>query len=458
MIFKYVAQKKLPEQLPEPFFSTKSLYQLIIPLVIEQFLSVFVGMVDIMMISSSGEAAVSGISLVDTINILLINLFSALATGGSVVSAHYLGQKKAEKACFSANQLILSITVLSSALAVTSLLFNRAILSVIFGRVEESVMKSAVTYFYLSALSYPFLGIYNGCAALCRSMGNSKISMKTSLCMNLINIVGNSVFLYLFHMGVAGVGIATLISRITAAAIMCIIILNKNNTIYVDLSLGFIPEFSIIGEILKVGIPTGLENSIFQLGKVLVQSLIASFGTAAIAANAVANTLASFEVIPAAAIGLALITVTGQAYGAKRREETIYYVKRLMKMSYISITITSLLTCAVSPVVILFYHLSKEASAIALSIILYHGISCILIWPIAFSLPNALRATDNAKYTMIVSICSMWICRIGLSYFIGKTMGMGAIGVWIAMSIDWAVRSVCFLWKFHNGKWLANMH
>lgn len=458
MLFKYKKPKKLPENTPEPFFSKKDLYQLIIPLVIEQFLSVFVGMVDIMMISSSGEAAVSGVSLVDTINILLINLFSALATGGSVVCAHYLGQKKAEKACFCANQLILSVTVLSSALAAISLLFNHTILSVIFGRVEESVMENAVTYFYLSALSYPFLGIYNGCAALCRSMGNSKISMKTSLCMNLINIIGNSIFLYLFDMGVAGVGIATLISRITAAMIMCFIILNKTNTIHVDLSLGFTPEFSVIGEILTVGIPTGLENSIFQLGKILVQSLVASFGTAAIAANAVASTVASFEVIPGTAIGLALITVTGQAYGAKRKEETIYYVKQLMKMAYLSIAVTSLFTCAAAPAIIRFYHLSKEASAIALSIILYHGIACVLVWPTSFSLPNALRATDNAKYTMIVSICSMWICRIGLSYFIGKTMGLGALGVWIAMSIDWTVRGICFLWKFRNGKWLAKMY
>lgn len=448
---------KLPAGSPEPFFDTKALYRLIIPLIIEQFLSVFVGMVDIMMISSSGEAAVSGISLVDTINILLINLFSALATGGAVVSAHYLGQRKTEKACLSANQLLLSVTVLSSGIMLIALFFNRPILSLIFGHVETEVMESAVTYFYLSALSYPFLGIYNGCAALCRSMGNSKVSMKTSLCMNIINIVGNSIFLYIFNMGVAGVGAASLISRIIAAVIMCIIILNKTNAIYADLSLGFSPRFSVIGDILKVGIPTGLENSIFQLGKILVQSLIASFGTASIAANAVANTVASFEVIPAAAIGLALITVTGQAYGAKRREETIYYVKRLMKMAYLSITVTSLLTCIAAPGIIQFYSLSAEASAIALSIILYHGTACILIWPASFALPNALRATDNAKYTMLVSICSMWTCRIGLSYLIGGVMGFGALGVWIAMSIDWTVRSICFLWKFRGGKWLVKM-
>ncbi len=453
MFFKYSKSSALPK---DPLFSNQALYQLIIPLIIEQFLSVFVGMVDIMMISSSGEAAVSGISLVDTINILLINLFSALATGGSVVAAHYLGQKKREKACLSANQLLLSVTVLSSAIALISLLFNRLILSLIFGHVEKAVMESAVTYFYLSALSYPFLGIYNGCAALCRSMGNSKISMKTSLCMNCINIAGNSVFLYLFQMGVAGVGMATLISRITAAIIMCIIILNKNNTIYIDFALGFSPKFAIIKDILKVGIPTGLENSIFQLGKILVQSLIASFGTAAIAANAVANTVASFEVIPAAAIGLAMVTVTGQAYGAKRKEETIYYVKRLMKMAYLSIAVTSLLTCAAAPAIIRFYSLSQEASSIALSIILYHGIACILIWPSSFALPNALRATNHAKYTMIVSILSMWIFRIGFSYLIGDTMGFGALGVWIAMSIDWAVRSICFVWKLKGGKWLAD--
>lgn len=457
MMFLKSKRTKLPADSPEPFFDSKALYQLIIPLVIEQFLSVFVGMVDIMMISSSGEAAVSGISLVDTINILLINLFSALATGGAVVSAHYLGQKKEKEACLSANQLLLSVTVLSSALMLIALLFNRPLLALIFGHVEEAVMENAVTYFYLSAISYPFLGIYNGCAALCRSMGNSKISMKTSLCMNIINIIGNAIFLYIFKMGVAGVGTATLISRTTAAVIMCVIILNKRNAIYVDLSLGFYPKLSVITDILTVGIPTGLENSIFQLGKILVQSLIASFGTAAIAANAVASTVASFEVIPAAAIGLALITVTGQAYGAKRKEETIYYVKRLMKIAYLSIIVTSLLTCVAAPAITRFYNMSAEASSIALSIILYHGIACILIWPASFTLPNALRATDNAKFTMVVSICSMWICRIGLSYLIGGRMGFGALGVWIAMSIDWTVRSICFLWKFRGGKWLAKI-
>lgn len=440
----------------KPIFTNQELYKLIIPLIIEQFLAVFVGMADTIMVSYSGEAAVSGISLVDTINSLLITLFSSLATGGAVVTSHYLGKNKQKEACNSANQLLFAITSISAVVMLFSLAFNNILLSLIFGKVEDQVMDSAVLYFYLSAASYPFLGIYNGCAALCRSMGNSKVSMKTSLCMNVINISGNAIFLYGFHMGVAGVGTATLISRATAAIIMLFVVSNQNMTIHINFRQKFRIRPGIIKEILHVGIPTGLENSIFQLGKIMVQSLIASFGTASIAANAVGNTVAAFEVIPGSAISLALITVVGQAYGARRYDEAKYYIKKLMKMAYASVGVVSLIICFLTPSIVGFYSLSAEASKIAISIILYHGVACILIWPAAFTLPNALRAANNARFTMKVSILSMWLCRIGLSYVIGRYLGLGALGVWIAMSIDWLFRAIIFTWRIVSGRWLKH--
>ena len=337
---------------------------------------------------------------------------------------------------------------------VFSLIGNRHILNLVFGDVEKTVMDNAIIYFYVSALSYPFLGIYNACAALCRSMGNSKVTMKTSLIMNLINIIGNATLVFVFRFGVLGVAIPTLISRVVAAVLMFLVITDQTGLIHIDpkLRLGFRPD--MIKEILRIGIPTGLENSIFQLGKIIVQSLVASFGTAAIAANAVAGTFANLEVIPGAAISLALITVVGQSIGAKRFDETKDYVKKLMKYAHIGVAAVSIPICILSPLIIKLFNLSAESSKIALWLILYHGIACILFWPPSFALPNALRAADEAKYTMKISLLSMWLCRIVMSYVLGRFFGWGVYGVWVAMSMDWVFRGIFFLRRVLSGKWL----
>lgn len=435
-------------------FSQKDLNKLIIPLVIEQLLAVTVGMADIIMVSAVSESAMSGVSLVDTINILLINVFSALATGGAVVSARYIGRKEREQANSAAGQLLLVVTGISILIMAISLIGNRHILNLVFGDVERTVMDNAVIYFYVSALSYPFLGIYNACAALCRSMGNSKVTMKTSLIMNLINIIGNVTLVFVFRFGVLGVAIPTLISRVVAAVLMFFVITDQTGLIHIDpkLKLGFRPD--MIKEILRIGVPTGLENSLFQLGKIIVQSLVASFGTAAIAANAVAGTFAGLEVIPGSAISLALITVVGQSIGAGRLDEAKDYVKKLMKFAHTGVAIVSIPICILSPFIIKLFNLSAESSKIALWLILYHGITCIIFWPPSFALPNALRAADEAKYTMKISLLSMWLCRIVMSYVLGRFFGWGVHGVWVAMSMDWAFRSIFFFRRISSGKWL----
>ncbi|MFQ9511462.1 MAG: MATE family efflux transporter, partial [Lachnospiraceae bacterium] len=247
-------------------FDRKALQKLIIPLIIEQVLAVAVGMSDIIMVSMVGQSAMSGVSLVDIIAVLLIQVFSALATGGAVISAQYLGQKNLNRACMAANQLILSIGVLSTFIAVLALIGNPYILSTIYGQIEPDVMKNARIYFYITALSYPFLGIYNGAAALCRSMGNSKASMNTSLIMNGLNLGGNAFLVFGLKLGVEGVAIPTLVSRIIAATVMLIIIHDQKNPIHINAKfrLGFQPK--IIKEILCIGIPTGLDSSLFQIG------------------------------------------------------------------------------------------------------------------------------------------------------------------------------------------------
>ncbi len=437
-------------------FTKKQLYKLIIPLIIEQILAITVGMADIMMVSRAGEAAISGVSLVDTLNILLITVFSALATGGAVVAAQSLGNKDNDKARKSGEQLLIVTTTIAVVISLISLIGNYQILRLIYGDIDPDIMKNARTYFFITALSFPFLAIYNSCAALFRAMGNSNVSMKISWGMNGINLAGNAYLIFGLHMGVAGVAIPTLISRAVAAIAIVILIRNEKNPIYIKKIHRIRFNWPIVKRILNIGVPNGLENSMFQIGKILVQGLITSFGTVAITANAVGNTIAGFETIPGSAISLAMITVVGQCVGANDYKQAKKYTFKLLRIAY-------LLMIALNVVIIIFadnllgiYDLSPATMEVAKQLVLYHSICCMLIWPISFTLPNALRAANDVKFTMITSILSMWFCRIVLSYVFGRYMGLGVLGVWMAMTADWLVRSIIFMTRFLRGKWKAH--
>ncbi len=438
-------------------FSRKYLIKLIIPLIIEQLLAVTVGLADGMMVARVGESAVSGVSLVDSINILLIGLFGALATGGAVVSAQFLGQKEEQKACRAGEQLIASNLMLSLCIMALALIGNASILKLIYGNVEAMVMTKAVTYLFYSALSYPFIAVYNACAALFRSMGNSKTSMIISLIMNLINIVGNAVLIFGFGMGVAGAAIATLISRMFAAITMFLLLKNKKRSIHIVSVRDFRPDLHMIRRILKIGVPNGMENSVFQFGKILVQGIIASLGTSAITANAIANTMAGLGVLPASAVGLALITVVGQCVGAGDYKAVKTYTYKLLKIAYVCMGIINGLIIILIPLILKLYGVSEETTGIASQLMLYHCIMAALIWPISFALPNALRAASDVRFTMWVSMISMWTWRVGFSYIMVYSFGLGVLGVWIAMTIDWLFRSICFLTRFHKEKYRRNL-
>lgn len=430
-------------------FSKKDLTKLLIPLIIEQLLAVAVGMVDVAMVSVVGENAVSGVSLVDSITILIIQLLSALATGGAVVSSQYLGQKNTRKACQSAGQLILVTTVASAALALISLLFNHQILSLVFGNVEAEVMTDAMIYFRITAVSYPFLAVYNSCAALYRSMGNSKVSMFVSLIMNGINIAGNSICIFALHMGVEGVAYPTLISRIAAAVIMMFLIQSPKNVIRINSLKDFAPHRKMIGSILGVGIPNGLENSIFQIGKLTLQSLVSSLGTTAIAGYAVACNLATLEYLPGNAIGLGLITVVGRCVGAGEYQQAKQYTKKLILLNYAFLAVICTAMFFGSNLFVGIYSLSPEAAAGACEMIMAHSVAMI-IWPIAFTLANTLRASFDAKFTMCISVGSMWIFRVFLAYIFVTKLNMGIMGVWYGMFLDWIFRAAAFLLRFRT--------
>ncbi len=436
-------------------FSRKDLTRLIVPLVIEQVLAITIGTADTMMVASVGEAAVSGVSLVDTINILLINIFSALATGGAVVASQYLGRNDEEKACGAAKQLLYVILGASILIMLIALCFRTAVLHLVFGAVEETVMQSAKTYFWLSAVSYPFLAAYNAGAALYRAMGNSRVSMLSSVLMNCLNIAGNALLIFVFRMGVAGAAISTLFARMVGAVLMVWLIRKEENPIHICSLFHFRLDFAMIKNILRIGVPNGLEGGMFQFGKILTQSLIASFGTAAIAANAVANNLASMQCLPGTAIGLAMITVVGRCVGAGDKEQAKSYTKKLLAMASGMMFFVVILTAGFARPIISLYGLSGETSRIARELIMYHSVMCVIIWPLSFVLPNGLRAASDVRYPMLISIISMWTWRIGLSYVLGSWLNMGVFGVWIAMTADWTFRALLFTIRFLRGKWLT---
>ena len=437
-------------------FNKQALKKLIIPLIIEQFLAVMVGMADIMMVSSAGEAAVSSVALVDLINVLIINVFAALATGGAVVCAQSIGAEHLDRANRAANQLMYIVTAAALIIMALSLVLCRPLLGLLFGQVEPAVMEGAVTYFIISALSYPFIALYNGCAALLRSMGNSKASMYVSAWMNGQNVVGNAIFVFGFHRGVDGVALSSLFSRIVAAAIMLVLLHSRHNPVRVSGLLKFRFEPSMMGRILRIGVPNGLENCFFQLGRVLLVSLISTFGTAQTAANAVANNIDNFGVIPGQAMGLALITVVGQCVGAQEWEQVRFYTKKLVKFTYLCTWGLNAVLLLGLPLILGLYSLTPETHWYAAVLIWIHNGCAMLFWPLAFTMPNALRAAGDVRVPMAVSIVSMVTVRVGGSYLLGLHFGLGAIGVWIAMVGDWIVRVICFVLRARKKLWLEH--
>lgn len=434
-------------------FTNKQLAQLIVPLIIEQLLTVTVGLADSVMVASAGEAAVSAVSLVDTVMVLLINIFAALATGGAVVAGQYIGQERTENACKAAEQLVMFITVLS--IGITFLVYagQKLILHGVFGAIEPEVMENSRIYLLIVSASIPFIALYNGGAAIFRSMGNSQISMKTSLLMNGVNIVGNAILIYGFKMGVAGAAIPTLCSRVLASVIIILLLRRERYPVHLRKGMRFCFEKHTVKKILHIGVPNGLENSMFQLGKILVLSLVATFGTASIAANAVSNTIALFQILPGMAMGFAILTVVAQCVGAGDYQQARYYTKKLMIVTYAAMVLMNVVIFFMLPLIIHVYHLSDVTAQLAEKILIYHACCCTTIWPASFSLPNTLRAANDVKFTMWISIFSMWVFRIAFSYVLGQFLGWGVFGIWVAMTIDWLFRAICFTLRYFRGKW-----
>lgn len=434
-------------------FSNKALKKLILPLIIEQILIMAVGVADTVMVSYAGEVAISGVGLVDMFNNLIITVLAAIDAGGAIIVSQYIGNKDRKNANKASSQLLTITIVIATVIMLGCLVFHRILLSTFFGAIEMDVMKAATTYFLISAISFPFLGVYNSAAALYRSMEKTRTTMYVSILMNIINVVGNYIGVFILHAGVAGVAVPTLISRIVAAIIMFALSLNSSNLVYVKIKNVFAWNQEMISRILKIAVPNGIENGLFTLGRVLVTSIVALFGTSQIAANSVAGSIDQIAVVVVNAINLGIVVVVGQCIGANDYEQAKYYIKKLMKISYIVTGIIGSAVILLLPWILNLYSLSSEARNLTFILVIMHNIMATALHPTAFVLPNGLRAGGDVKFSMVVGIVSMILFRLGAAVLFGIIFNLGIIGVWIAMGSDWLCRSVCFVIRFIKGKW-----
>ena len=425
-------------------YSRKQLYNLLVPLMIEQLLIVLVGMADVLMVATLGEAAVSGVSLVDSINNLILQVLFAIAAGGTVVCAQFIGGKDERNASKVGGQLFFLTGVSMLLITIILLIGNHSILSLIFGQVETSVMDNAMLYMACTAISFPFLGIYHSSAAVFRAMGNTRTSMLMSLLMNVINIAGNAFCIFVLKMGVLGVGIPTVIARAIGALAILFLLQQKENALRVKSFSDLLPDLAILKKILSIGIPNSLESGIFNLGKLMLQSLVSTLGTASIAAFAVASNLVTYLYLPGNALGAGMLTIVGQCYGAGEYQQAKYYAKKLIKINYVMLAVLSSILIIGRFFFVSCYQLTGLSATLAQGLVLSHAIAMI-IWPLAFQTPYYFRAIGRATFTMIIAVFTMWVFRVGLAYVFIKLFHMNVLSIWYAMYVDWIFRAVIYV-------------
>ena len=437
-------------------FTNRMIRNLLVPVVLEQILNSIMGTADTMMVSNVGSAALSAVSLVDSINVLLIQAFSALAAGGAIVCAQYIGQRNYEKANMSARQVLFIITAISVVVSAVCLIFQKPLLRLIFGAVDADVMRASETYFFFTALSFPFIAAYDSAASIFRAQENTKGPMTISMISNIMNIGGNAVLIWVFHLGVAGAAISTLVSRIFCAVVVLWQLRKDRQPVVVKDYLKVRPDWSMIGRILGLGIPSGIENSMFQLGKLAIQSTVSTLGTAAIAAQAMTNILENLNGIAAIGVGVGLMTIVGQCLGAGRKDEAVYYIKKLCVIAEAVIIVSCLSVYALVRPVTILGGMESTSAEMCIHMMTWITIVKPVVWTMAFVPGYGLRAAGDVKFSMITSCCTMWACRFCLCVFLIRVLGFGPMGVWIGMFADWTVRGIIFTWRFHSRKWLEH--
>ena len=435
-------------------FSNRDLLMLIAPLVAEQFLAILVGLADSLMVATVGDAAISAVSLVDSISNLMIYIFSAMAAGGAAVAGQYIGRREQRSANDAGQHLVILLGATSLLFVALLYLFKTAVLTTVFGHIDADVMAATDKYYTIVMASIPGIALYNGGAAIFRTMERSDVSLKVSLLMNGINVSGNAILIFGFHMDVAGVAIPTLVSRTVAAIVILALLFNDSLPLHLSDIHKFELQPRMLRNILYISLPSGIENGMFHLGRLILFSLISTFGTASIVANAIGNTLGNFHCFAGQALNLGMTTVVSQCVGAGDYDGARYYLRKLFKAGYALMAAVNLSIIALLPLIMRIYNVSDEGERLAVIVALIHGIASIFLWLPSFGFPTFLRAAGDARFTMFASMTTMWLCRVVFAYIFGKFMGFGVVGVWVAHSIlDWTVRSIVFYSRYRSNRW-----
>lgn len=437
-------------------FDNRRLLWLLLPIIIEQFLNSLMGMADTMMVSAVGSDAIAAVSLVDAINNLVIQIFVAMAAGAAIVCSRYIGGGDKEKSIQSAEQVTLTVLVISLSITALCILYDRQLLYKYAGTVELSVMENSLVYFRITALSYPFLALSSAGAAFYRASGNSKYPTKISVISNVINVTGNALLIYGLQWGVAGAAYATLLSRVFCTVVIFYSLRKPGQAIVVKDYLKIRPNMPLILAIMAIGVPSGIENGMFQFGKLAVQSTVSTMGTIAMSAQAMTNMFENLNGIFGNSVGIGLMTVVGQCVGASRKEEAKYYVAKLMGIAGIGTVISCLLVLAITRPVTWLADMELEAAQMCFELVAAMTAVKPLVWVGAFGLPYGLRAAGDVRFSMAASVVIMWGCRVALGVFLVKVCRFGLMGVWIGMFADWICRAVIFTARFVSGKWLAH--
>ena len=435
-------------------FSNRKLLLLLIPIIAEQFLNSLMGMADSMMVSNVGAAALSGVSLVDSINNLVVQAFNAMATGGVIICSTYYGQRDIKRANESARQVILVSAFISFLLMFICLIFRNQLLHTIFGQIDSDVMEAAGIYFLLTIVSYPGISLAAAGSAIFRAQGNTKLPMNVAIISNILNVAGNALLIWGFGLGVYGAAIATMSSRLFSAIVLLALLRRDKQEIFIREYHKIRPDFNKIRKILAMGIPNGIENSMFQFGKLAIQSSVSLLGTAAIAAQSMTNIFENVNGVAGIGVGIGLMTITGQCLGAGRKDEAIYYTKKMIGWGYIAILSSCLFTYAIARPVVHLAGMEPESAALCIYMLGWITIAKPLLWPLSFVTPYAMRAAGDVKFSMLIATLTMWFCRVTLATILIRVVGMGAMGVWIGMFADWAIRGVVFTIRFKSGKWI----
>lgn len=434
-------------------FSNKDLFKLLLPLIVEQLLNSLMGTADTIMVSNVGSEAISAVSLVDSVCILVMQVFSALAAGGVIVCSQYIGKENVAAAKRAASQLVLTVAVISLLLSVLCLSLGKPLLKLIFGSVEEGVMSAAQTYFFYMALSFPFIALFNASSSIFRAQKNTRIPMLISIISNIINVGGNALFIWGFKLGVAGAALATLISRMFCAVVTLWYLRRPDNLISVRDYRSIRPDFSLIKKVLAIGIPSGVENGMFQFGKLAIQSTVSGMGTVAIAAQAVASIMENVNGVAGCGVGIGLMTIVGQCIGAGRKDEAKYYIKKLTAIAEVVIIFSCIFAFLITKPVTMLGGMERESAELCIYMVSWITIVKPVSWTLSFIPAYGMRAAGDVKFSMIVSCVTMWLCRVSLCVYLSRTWAIGPMAVWIGMFADWTVRAVIFTARFYSGRW-----